>query len=257
MGSWSPCVFTWEAKIDAHLRKNRLKRPKIKQGTASKVNCILFNRLLSKVLLNKSGLVRAKAGNFTLKTLNACFSNYYQVRTWPVFARRVTYFIYVYVRMYICTYKTGIVSRNTRGSKRFKQRLSTQKTEITKQVLTMKLEAVCIKFRQAVDSGRINGHGRIVFLYLIFVNIFEVALQLLNKYYLELRAQTLMTSSTEAALGYNQGMIVQVLTKMALHQLRYSSSAMSRVRACHSHNTHCVCSSHDTQFYISSLASNL
>ena len=79
------------AKIDAHLRKNRLKRPKIKQGTASKVNCILFNRLLSKVLLNKSGLVRAKAGNFTLKTLNACFSNYYQVRTWPVFARRVTY----------------------------------------------------------------------------------------------------------------------------------------------------------------------
>ena len=118
MGSWSPRVFTWGgfssslptppphpplpsshpptpsyhwAKIDAHLRKNRLKRPKIKQGTASKVNCILFNRLLSKVLLNKSGLVRAKAGNFTLKTLNACFSNYYQVRTWRVFARRVTY----------------------------------------------------------------------------------------------------------------------------------------------------------------------
>ena len=52
------------AKIDVHLRKNRLKRPKIKQGTTSKVNCILFNRLLSPVLLNKSGLVRAKAGNF-------------------------------------------------------------------------------------------------------------------------------------------------------------------------------------------------
>ena len=90
------------------------------------------------------------------------------------------YFIYVYVRMYICTYKTGIVSRNTRGSKRFKQRLSTQKTEITKQVLTMKLEAVCIKFRQAVDSGRINGHGRVVFLYLIFVNIFSATEQILS-----------------------------------------------------------------------------
>ena len=60
------------AKIDAHLRKNRLKRPKIKQGTTSKVNCILFNRLLSPVLLNKTGLVRAKAGSFTLKTLNGC-----------------------------------------------------------------------------------------------------------------------------------------------------------------------------------------
>ena len=117
MGNWSPRVFTWGffpptfppplptrpslsshpptplyhwAKIDAHLRKNRLKRPEIKQGTTSKVNCILFNRLLSKVLLNKSGLERAKAGSFTLKTLNACFSNYYQVRTWPVFAGRVT-----------------------------------------------------------------------------------------------------------------------------------------------------------------------
>ena len=33
-----------------------LKRPKIKQGTTLKVNCILFNRLLSPVLLNKSGL---------------------------------------------------------------------------------------------------------------------------------------------------------------------------------------------------------
>ena len=79
------------AKIDAHLRKNRLKRPKIKQGTTLKVNCILFNRLLSPVLLNKSGLVRAKAGSFTLKTLNGCFSNYYQVRTWRVFAETVTF----------------------------------------------------------------------------------------------------------------------------------------------------------------------
>ena len=78
-------------KLMYTIEKNRLKRPKIKQGTTSKVNCILFNRLLSKVLLNKSGLVRAKAGSFTLKTLNGCFSNYYQVRTWPVFAGRVTY----------------------------------------------------------------------------------------------------------------------------------------------------------------------
>ena len=69
---------------------HRLKRPKIKQGTTSKVNCILFNRLLSPVLLNKSGLVRAKAGSFNLKTLNGCFSNYFQVRTRPVFAERVT-----------------------------------------------------------------------------------------------------------------------------------------------------------------------
>ena len=43
------------------------------------------------VPLNKSGLVQAKPGNFTLKSLNRCFSNYYQVRTWPVFAETVTY----------------------------------------------------------------------------------------------------------------------------------------------------------------------
>ena len=40
-----------------------------------------------------------------------------------------------------------------------------KKTEITKQVLTTKLKAIRIKFRQAVDSGRKNGHGRVVFLY--------------------------------------------------------------------------------------------
>ena len=91
LSSLPPTPSQHWAKIDAHLRKNRLKRPKIKQGTTSKVNCILLNRLLSKVLLNKSGLVRAKAGSFTLKTLNGCFSNYYQVRTWPVFAEKVTY----------------------------------------------------------------------------------------------------------------------------------------------------------------------
>ena len=60
-------------------------------GTTSKVNCILFNRLLSPVLLNKSGLVRAKAGNFNIKSLNRCFSNYYQVRTWRVFTESVIF----------------------------------------------------------------------------------------------------------------------------------------------------------------------
>ena len=79
-------------KLMHTFEKNRLKRLKIKQGTTSKVNCILFNRLLSKVLLNKSGLVRGKAGNCNLKSLNRCLSNYYQVRTWPVFAETVTYF---------------------------------------------------------------------------------------------------------------------------------------------------------------------
>ena len=86
-----PCN-TASAKIDAHLRKNRLKRPEIKQGTTSKVNCILFNRLLNPVLLNKSGLVRAKVSNFNLKSLNRCFSNYYQVRTMHIFVEPVTYF---------------------------------------------------------------------------------------------------------------------------------------------------------------------
>ena len=52
----------------------------------------LYSRLLNPVLLNKSGLVRAKAGNFNLKSLNRCFSNYYQLRTWRVFAESVTYY---------------------------------------------------------------------------------------------------------------------------------------------------------------------
>ena len=88
--SYPPHPLVTLAEIGAHLRKNRLKRLKIKQGTTSKVNCILFNRLLNPVLLNKSGLVRAKAGNFNLKSLNRCFSNYYQVRTWRVFAEPFT-----------------------------------------------------------------------------------------------------------------------------------------------------------------------
>ena len=37
-----------------------------------------------------------------------------------------------------------------------------KKSEITKQVLTTKLKAIRIKFR---DSGRKSGHGRVVFLY--------------------------------------------------------------------------------------------
>ena len=92
MGNWSPRVFTWEF-LSGSLKRifGSLKKPKIKQGTTSKVNCILFNRLLSPVLLNKSGLVRAKAGNFNLKTLNGCFSNYYQVRTRSIFAETVSY----------------------------------------------------------------------------------------------------------------------------------------------------------------------
>ena len=43
-------------------------------------------------MLNKSGLVRAKASNFNSKSLNKCFSNYYQVRTWPVFAETITFY---------------------------------------------------------------------------------------------------------------------------------------------------------------------
>ena len=37
--------------------------------------------------------------------------------------------------------------------------------QITKKVLTSKLKAIRIKFREAVDSGRRSGHGRVVLLY--------------------------------------------------------------------------------------------
>ncbi len=37
--------------------------------------------------------------------------------------------------------------------------------DITKQIITTKLKAVRSKFRQAVDSGRRSGHGRVVLLY--------------------------------------------------------------------------------------------
>lgn len=39
------------------------------------------------------------------------------------------------------------------------------KDEVTKQVLTTKLKAIRQKYRQAVDSGRRSGHGRVVLLY--------------------------------------------------------------------------------------------
>ena len=86
-----------------------------KQGTTSKVNYILFNTLLSPVLLNKSGLARAKPVNFNSNFLNKCFSNYHQVQTWPVFAETVTnallpsitflhvcHFFFVFCSIFIC-----------------------------------------------------------------------------------------------------------------------------------------------------------
>ena len=34
--------------------------------------------------------------------------------------------------------------------------------EVTKQIITSKLKGIRLKFRQAVDSGRRSGHGRVV-----------------------------------------------------------------------------------------------
>ena len=39
------------------------------------------------------------------------------------------------------------------------------KEDITKLILTSKLKSVRVKYRQAVDSGRRSGHGRVVLLY--------------------------------------------------------------------------------------------
>ena len=39
------------------------------------------------------------------------------------------------------------------------------KEEATKQILPTKLKAIRQKYRQAVDSGRHSGHGRVVLLY--------------------------------------------------------------------------------------------
>ena len=40
-----------------------------------------------------------------------------------------------------------------------------KKEDISKQIVTAKLKAIRVKFRQAVDSGRRSGHGRVVLLY--------------------------------------------------------------------------------------------
>ena len=39
------------------------------------------------------------------------------------------------------------------------------KDELTVKILTTKLKAIRLKYRQAVDSGRRSGHGRVVTLY--------------------------------------------------------------------------------------------
>ena len=39
------------------------------------------------------------------------------------------------------------------------------KEDITKLIVTSKLKSVRVKYRQAVDSGRTSGHGRVVLLY--------------------------------------------------------------------------------------------
>ena len=48
------------------------------------------------------------------------------------------------------------------------------KDELTKQVVTTKLKAIRTKYRQAVDSGRKSGHGRVVFYILISVKAYGV-----------------------------------------------------------------------------------
>ena len=45
-----------------------------------------------------------------------------------------------------------------------------KKEHITKQIVTAKLKAIRVKFRQAVDSGRRSGHGRVVRCILNYVN---------------------------------------------------------------------------------------
>jgi len=64
-----------------------------------------------------------------------------------------------------------------------------KKSEITKQVLTTKLKAIRIKFRQAVDSGRRSGHGRVI---LNCVSTFGVVLLQQNRYLLELKVKILL-----------------------------------------------------------------
>ena len=40
-----------------------------------------------------------------------------------------------------------------------------KKEEVTKQIVTSKLKAIRLKFRQAVDSGRKSGHGQVVMIF--------------------------------------------------------------------------------------------
>ena len=77
------------------------------------LTCVLSFSFISgrAVLLNKSGLARAKAGNFNLKSLNRCFSNYYQVQTRLVFAETVTYTKLVLCKN--CIFLSSIVCLST------------------------------------------------------------------------------------------------------------------------------------------------
>jgi hypothetical protein len=53
----------------------------------------------------------------------------------------------------------------------FQKDLPHKKEQITKQIVTSKLKAIRTKYRQAVDSGRRSGHGRVV---LLFYELCEV-----------------------------------------------------------------------------------
>ena len=114
-GNWWPCVFTWEllpppsppptptcpSPPPTHPPSCN-SRPKLmhtceklsKKANQARNNFkgkLYFIRLLSPVLLNKSGLAQAKAVNLNSNFSNKCFSNYYQVQTWLVCAETVTY----------------------------------------------------------------------------------------------------------------------------------------------------------------------
>ena len=52
-----------------------------------------------------------------------------------------------------------------------------KREEITKQCLTNKLKSIRLKYRQAVDTGKRSGHGRVVLLYYDFAKVFGEDLQ--------------------------------------------------------------------------------
>ena len=56
----------------------------------SEVNCIIFNRLLSALLLSKVAKYKQKS----VISFNKYFSNYNQVPARPVFTQKVTYYVY-------------------------------------------------------------------------------------------------------------------------------------------------------------------